>query len=109
MTDIEQVTVRSRVLNWFTIAPLGTVSICIEATAFLFSLFFLSALGEYLSRHLFPSAESQLMQALLIAFMCSVPISIAGLFIDKKKSIAVFVLISIFPCLMFMGMWAGYW
>jgi len=102
-------TLKAYITKSFYAAPLGIVSVCLEMIAFLLMMFFLTTLGSILNKHLLPFPDWYLLRGLLILYLCSVPISIVGLILDNKKSVSAFVLTSIVPCFMFIGMWAGYW
>ena len=102
-------TLKSYITNSFTAAPLGTVSACLEMITFILMMFCFSTLGSILNKRLLPFPDWYLYRGLLILYLCSVPISVVGLVLDNKKSVAAFVLISIVPCFMLIGMWAGYW
>jgi hypothetical protein len=53
--------------------------------------------------------QHRIMLILLLAFFASVPIALAGVFLDKRKVLSAIFLGSILPALFILVLWSGNW
>ncbi len=94
--------------NWRS-SLVGLIAVAAEVLGFSLIKLFEMGLWGPVSRHAPEHLGYRLLMTCLGLFLLSVPLGIIGIFVDTKKVISIFVLVTFLPASIFLVLWSGYW
>lgn len=94
--------------NWRS-SLVGLIAAATEVVGFTLIKLFEVGLWRPVSQHAPEHLGYRLFITCSVLFLLSVPLGITGIFVDRKKTISIFVLVTFLPASIFLVLWSGYW